>query len=78
MRIRAMLSRMDVWPMALLSTALLLVSKGYRWGIGWIDFLERLESFRAHRRPRVGPVIAPALEVGAESREAQCVPDAQH
>lgn len=57
MQIRAMLSRMDVRLTLLLSLVLLFASKGYLWGIGWIDFFERLDSFR-ERRASHRPALA--------------------
>ncbi|MDX6720741.1 MAG: hypothetical protein QOJ63_2995 [Solirubrobacteraceae bacterium] len=77
LQVRAMLWHMAVWFTLLLGLVLLLVSKGYGWGIAWIDFLERLDSFRARRRLRVRPAD-PALDVRAESRARQCVPGARH
>jgi hypothetical protein len=43
LQIRAMPWRMDVRLTLLLSLMFLLASRGYLWGIGWIDFLERLD-----------------------------------
>ena len=61
---------MDFWLTVLPGLMLLIVSRGHRWGIGWIGFLQRLDSYRA--RPAIrgsGPPSPVAGDGTLQGRE---------